>query len=547
MTANHLSCNFCVCKFSSMKSKLFLTLIVSSFLFMPVSKASAEWINLFKGILEVDIQSLGVDPKNSSILFAASSKNLYQSLDSGENWKKIYGIRGDNEIRVIYIDPFNADAIYIGTEKGIYRSVDAGKHWRGKFKTNFSENINISSIVSDESNRNFLWVGSSRGLFSFAKDKETFNKVESFPSETVQSILDLENSEKQILVSTEKGLYKSIDRGARWQKIESNFSISNEEQSSSLEQFDIEEFSIKPTLNNLGYLKARHEFFALTDKGILFSNPDASKWSKLESGNFSYDSIQALAHSESTFYIGTNKGVYRWDPDKKIFKDLNESLPALDVQDLYYDKNEGFLLAATKKGLYKYSYPEITFKVDLNPQEIQIKSKQILSLFKNEPSIAEVQKAAIEYAEVHPRKIEEWRKAAAKKALMPSVSLNHSVDSDENVDLDRGGTADPDHFITGPQEKSRDWSLGVSWDLGDLIWNNDQTSIDTRSRLMVELRDDVLTEVTHLYYERRRLQVEITLNPPRELPSILEKEIKLEELTASIDALTGGYFSSQIH
>jgi hypothetical protein len=31
--------------------------------------------------------------------------------------------------------------------------------------------------------------------------------------------------------------------------------------------------------------------------------------------------------------------------------------------------------------------------------------------------------------------------------------------------------------------------------------------------------------------------------PPKELPVQLEKQIKLEELTAGIDALTGGYLS----
>jgi len=114
------------------------------------------------------------------------------------------------------------------------------------------------------------------------------------------------------------------------------------------------------------------------------------------------------------------------------------------------------------------------------------------------------------------------------------------------VDIDRGGTNDPDRFIAGPKDLSEDRYATLSWDVGDLIYNSDQTSIDTRSKLMVELRNDVLNEVTHLYFERRRLQIETLMVPMKDLPLNLEREIRLQELTAGIDALTGGYLSSKL-
>ena len=130
-----------------------------------------------------------------------------------------------------------------------------------------------------------------------------------------------------------------------------------------------------------------------------------------------------------------------------------------------------------------------------------------------------------------------------KKAWLPTVSLTADRGVDHNVDIDRGGTNDPDKFIIGPLETNTDWHAGVSWDLGEIIWNNDQTSIDTRSKLMVELRDDILNEVTHFYFERRRLQVEMLMTPAKEVPLQVERQIRLDELTANIDALTDGYLS----
>ena len=87
----------------------------------------------------------------------------------------------------------------------------------------------------------------------------------------------------------------------------------------------------------------------------------------------------------------------------------------------------------------------------------------------------------------------------------------------------------------------------MSWEIGDLIWSADQTSIDVRSKLMVELRDDIVNEVTRTYFERRRLQVLLLTDPPADQQKLLEKELRVQELTAMLDGLTGGYFSRHAH
>ena len=78
------------------------------------------------------------------------------------------------------------------------------------------------------------------------------------------------------------------------------------------------------------------------------------------------------------------------------------------------------------------------------------------------------------------------------------------------------------------------------------IWNESQTSIDVRSRLMVQLRNDILDEVNRTYFERRRLQLELSQCPPRDAGKRAQKQLRLQELTADLDALTGGWFTAQI-
>jgi hypothetical protein len=60
------------------------------------------------------------------------------------------------------------------------------------------------------------------------------------------------------------------------------------------------------------------------------------------------------------------------------------------------------------------------------------------------------------------------------------------------------------------------------------------------------LRDRSLEEVTRRYYERRRLQIELELTPPTDLGDRVRKELRLQELTADLDAFTGGWFSEKL-
>ena len=148
---------------------------------------------------------------------------------------------------------------------------------------------------------------------------------------------------------------------------------------------------------------------------------------------------------------------------------------------------------------------------------------------------------AIDYADVHPDKIKRWQKQSRLKAFVPSLSTG----------IDRSAT-DLMHWDTGPSpdvlSKGKDfldWDVNLSWNLGDMVWSSDQTSIDSRSKLMVELREEVLDQVTRVYFERRRLQVTLLSNG-KTVDSAVDDQMRLAELTAIIDGYTGGRFSNEV-
>ena len=504
----------------------------------------AEWMSLSQGLPEADVSFLAVSPKDPDILYAASSKRVYRYLGKEKDWKQVLSVRGsETQIHFLLSDSLSSNTLYVATDKGLQKSVDAGKKWTWIYRGIGEKARPVLFISEDPRERGTLWLGTGQGLVRVGKDGQNAAKIDSFPESAVYSVWIPETEGAFFLARTSEGIYKSLDAGVHWTKVlAQNEGPQDEAGTEALSQFQIEELHSGPVYSGLVHVPAQNKYLTASRAGVFESGPDASIWKKV-SADLPAQDIRNLEASSDTFYAATSRGIFQWDTANGLFKDLSDGLPSEDVRTLYYHSLSGDLYAATRQGVYRFPKPELRLLDNAAGGRPEL--KDVLGRFDHEPTVLEVQQAAIRYAEVYPEKIEAWRKAAMKKAMLPTVSLTADQGVDHNVDIDRGGTGDADRFITGPSETNRDWHMGVSWDLGDLIWNDDQTSIDTRSKLMVELRGDILNEVTHLYFERRRLQMEMFLHPSKELPLQIETDLKLQELTADIDALTGGFLSAR--
>ena len=59
-------------------------------------------------------------------------------------------------------------------------------------------------------------------------------------------------------------------------------------------------------------------------------------------------------------------------------------------------------------------------------------------------------------------------------------------------------------------------------------------------------RDSLVSEVTKIYFSRRRAQVDLLLAEDISPKERVKQELRIAELTAYLDGLTGGWFSKQI-
>ena len=177
----------------------------------------------------------------------------------------------------------------------------------------------------------------------------------------------------------------------------------------------------------------------------------------------------------------------------------------------------------------------------------------VLAHFADEPDVLAVQAMAMDYTKTNPSLVEGWLSAAKSAYALPAVTLSYDKDIDDYktwnyLDLNGDGNIDgSEHqFNTARADDDDGFGVRLAWRLDKLVMSSERIRVINEAQDIVKLRDKVLDEVTRVYFDRRRLQAEQILSPPSGLKEQIKEELRLQELTASIDALTGGRFSAAL-
>jgi hypothetical protein len=181
-----------------------------------------------------------------------------------------------------------------------------------------------------------------------------------------------------------------------------------------------------------------------------------------------------------------------------------------------------------------------------NPQAV----RKLRLRFEQEPKVAEVQAAALKFFKVNPERVAGYRRGASWKALMPDMELifNHEFGTNDRTLFDYLYI---NQYLTGkwPSKDSEtvkraSISLGVRahWSFDRLIFNAEVLDVSS----LVGVQEGLLREITSLYFTRRRLMTAMVLNPPQSPNEQITEQLRLDEITANLDALTGGFFSEEV-
>lgn len=409
-----------------------------------------------------------------------------------------------NRIHAFVFHPEDPQKMYVGTELGLFRSFDGGRTWYPPFR--WPENQPVEFVAFSPSPSLLFFLGTNREIFFSKNDGASFESGFSLPLPTGEEEKLEEGEEENFLGFTSLA------------------------------------FSTKNPLH----------LWIGTQEGVYESRDGGTTWERLSDSGLENPGIIDLVYSEKTSQLiaAAGRGVFRFDPQAKRWESLplRFTEPPRALTFLSGRKGDEKLLIASGTEVFEWVF---------QPSEISLSTPSFfpspaqLELFRKltalEPTALEVQKQAIRYGQLGNGRIKRWHWASRLRAFIPDVSFGKDFSIGNNIDIDRGGTNTPDQFIEGPAERDKGWDFDVSWELGDFLWSSAQTSIDSRAKLLVELRESILSQVTRIYFERRRLQMEIALS--LQAPTFqehLNRLLRVDELTAQLDAFTGGYFSKEL-
>lgn len=489
-----------------------------------------DWDDLSRG--NRNAQAVLVDSNGSKIIFAAIAGNILKSEDGGNSWRIVLSIRSAaRNINALAMDLSNRNVVYAAADNGLYRSNNLGGRWDRIFRGKNNSENRCAAVLSTPS---ALFAGTSAGLFISRDNGRSWDKENRVIGNTPILNLDTFAPHSVIYLAAASGIFKSLDAGKNWEKIFLSYSRQDNKSGSDEAEADIPEELSEIRFVKAGVNNPNSVYFSCA-KGVYRSPDQGKSWDKLsEYGLLNRDVKMLCLSANARVFALSQSGVFLYEDER--WKEVSSGLSGGKLNYFTLDNTDNIYVAA-EGGI---------FKATADNQPTFMRQALIQECLKYEPKIKDLQDAAIKYAEVSPEKISQWRNKAAKKALLPQVSVGLDRNSTDLWHWEGGSTTKTDDDILRRGRDTLDWDVSLSWDLSNLIWNDAQTSIDVRSKLMVELRDDILDQVNKLYFERLRIKSELNNLAIEDRNKRFDKQLKLEELTASLDALTSGYYSEQL-
>lgn len=171
-----------------------------------------NWEPVFDGQHVHSIGALALAPSDTEIVYAGTGEpfirsnvsignGVWRSTDGGANWTHL-GLEATGRISRIVVHPDNPDVVYVAAlghgytpqaERGIYKTTDGGQTW--ELVLHVDEGTGASDLVMDPFNPRILFAG------MWSLEIRPWTRTSGGPG---------------------GGIYKSIDGGETWSKLEGN-------------------------------------------------------------------------------------------------------------------------------------------------------------------------------------------------------------------------------------------------------------------------------------------------------------------------------------
>ena len=445
-----------------------------------------------RGSEPTGIQKIAIHPENPDIAFAGTDMGLYQTTDGGYSWLNAYPGRNLKERLCLYVTfhPKDPNKVYVGTGQGLLISTDGGEKFQRVSGTQLSS-VRTTWLEFHPKNSDIIYAGSNVGAFRTDDGGKNWRWIF---YETLQAAnyitsiaLDPENADR-VTLATRDGLFRSADGGGNWERSGPLLFTS---------------IAVDRVLNDP--LDSDH-VIAMTYFRVWESFDWGETWQSmyLDDGEFSPRSIKYDPH----------------DPKVLWMLSSHELLRITEVE----QTSQAF------------------------PQEAAIRE-----IYEREPRLSDTINAVLKAFHVHQGDRSALRRKGNTRWLLPRVNLFGGImDTQDAADLEptylgnltfQGERHVLERNIGNGQPYG---GVMLVWNLNDLVFDMEELTFGRVFSTSARAYHGLKFETNRLFEERKRLIARIIVEQPQDRFEREALMLRLEELTAHLNALSGGLFEPSL-
>lgn len=427
-----------------------------------------------------------VDPQDPNDVLAATADGLRRSRDGGYSWPLVLTGPTPRERSINHLarHPNDPDVIYAGTGRGLQISTDGGGEWEPAGHP-FVVASDIRWVDFDRTRRDVFYVGATWGLLRTEDGGKNFGLAyrSSWPPQSLvrQVQIDPHRPEK-IWLATADGLMVSEDDGQTFERAGGLLFVGT-------------------NVKCLSPGTAPGHMIAVTDTEIWETRDGGQNWQIALFGRVQWKITYGMfevGRPESMLVL-TEAEVLRYGPPRRA-RPVSEALLDRYRRTVADEASQSRAVTAALKqaGLYR-------------PDRIR------------------------------------FRRNARWASLLPRVQVLYGwrefkLDADTLELLQTAEDAlDATSLRSGSQAWDA-WAVFGTWDLAPLVFSRSEAPIARVGRTNTYGEWSVRSTVINMYQERRRLLFEAFVDERPDPRAELMRRLRIEELTAHLNAMTGGLF-----
>ena len=163
------------------------------------------------------IHSMTQSTKEPNVLLVGTTGGVWISQNSGEDWEKISSSTLPVNVDSLAMDPRNTSTIYAGTWWRAYKTTDSGKNWR-LIKDGMIDDSDVFAITVNPKNPEHVIASACSGIYESRNGGERWSKIQGIPSQSrrTRDILQHPTMPSTVYAATTEGFWMSSTGGKTW-------------------------------------------------------------------------------------------------------------------------------------------------------------------------------------------------------------------------------------------------------------------------------------------------------------------------------------------